>query len=29
VMIGNDTDEDIQWRKLELIGRIADRLWPR
>jgi 5-methyltetrahydropteroyltriglutamate--homocysteine methyltransferase len=27
VMIGNDTDEDIQWRKLELIGRVADRLW--
>jgi 5-methyltetrahydropteroyltriglutamate--homocysteine methyltransferase len=29
VMVGNDTDEDIQWRKLELIGRVADRLWPR
>ena len=27
VMIGNDTDEDIQWRKLELVGRVADRLW--
>jgi 5-methyltetrahydropteroyltriglutamate--homocysteine methyltransferase len=27
VMIGNDTDDDIQWRKLELIGRVADRLW--
>ena len=29
VMVGNDTDEDAQWRKLELVGRIADRLWPR
>ena len=29
VMIGNDTDEDIQWRKLELVGRVADRLWGR
>ena len=27
VMVGNDTDEDIQWRKLELVGRVADRLW--
>jgi 5-methyltetrahydropteroyltriglutamate--homocysteine methyltransferase len=27
VMVGNDTDEDVQWRKLELIGRVADRLW--
>ena len=27
VMIGNDIDEDTQWRKLELVGRIADRLW--
>ena len=27
VMIGNDTDEDVQWRKLELVGRVADRLW--
>jgi hypothetical protein len=26
-MIGNDIDEDIQWRKLELVGRVADRLW--
>jgi 5-methyltetrahydropteroyltriglutamate--homocysteine methyltransferase len=25
---GNDLDEDAQWRKLELIGRVADRLWP-
>jgi 5-methyltetrahydropteroyltriglutamate--homocysteine methyltransferase len=29
VLIGNDTDEDIQWRKLELVGRVADRLWGR
>ena len=29
VMVGNDTDEDVQWRKLELVGRVADRLWPR
>jgi 5-methyltetrahydropteroyltriglutamate--homocysteine methyltransferase len=27
VMIGNETDEDAQWRKLELVGRVADRLW--
>ncbi len=27
VMIGNETNEDIQWRKLELVGRVADRLW--
>jgi 5-methyltetrahydropteroyltriglutamate--homocysteine methyltransferase len=27
VMVGNDTDENIQWRKLELVGRVADRLW--
>ena len=29
VMVGNDTDADAQWRKLELVGRVADRLWPR
>ncbi len=29
VMVGNETDEDIQWRKLELVGRVADRLWSR
>ncbi len=23
------TSEDVQWRKLELIGRIADRVWER
>jgi 5-methyltetrahydropteroyltriglutamate--homocysteine methyltransferase len=28
VMVGNDTDIDAQWRKLELVARIADRLWP-
>jgi 5-methyltetrahydropteroyltriglutamate--homocysteine methyltransferase len=27
VMVGNDTNADAQWRKLELVGRIADRLW--
>ena len=27
VMVGNDIDEDVQWRKLELVGRVADRLW--
>ncbi|MGH2859490.1 MAG: hypothetical protein ACRDMJ_18605 [Solirubrobacteraceae bacterium] len=21
--------EDLQWRKLELVGRVADRVWPR
>jgi 5-methyltetrahydropteroyltriglutamate--homocysteine methyltransferase len=29
VMVGNDTDEAVQWRKLELVGRVADRLWAR
>jgi 5-methyltetrahydropteroyltriglutamate--homocysteine methyltransferase len=29
VMVGNDTDEDAQWRKLELVGRVAERLWDR
>jgi 5-methyltetrahydropteroyltriglutamate--homocysteine methyltransferase len=29
VMVGNETDADSQWRKLELVGRVADRLWPR
>jgi 5-methyltetrahydropteroyltriglutamate--homocysteine methyltransferase len=28
VMVGNDTDAEAQWRKLELVGRVADRLWP-
>jgi 5-methyltetrahydropteroyltriglutamate--homocysteine methyltransferase len=26
---GNDLDEDTQWRKLELVGRVADRVWGR
>jgi 5-methyltetrahydropteroyltriglutamate--homocysteine methyltransferase len=26
---GNRLDDDDQWRKLELVGRVADRLWPR
>jgi 5-methyltetrahydropteroyltriglutamate--homocysteine methyltransferase len=27
VMVGNEVDEDVQWRKLELVGRVAERLW--
>jgi 5-methyltetrahydropteroyltriglutamate--homocysteine methyltransferase len=27
VLAGNDTDEAVQWRKLQLVGRVADRLW--
>ena len=27
VMVGNEIDEGAQWRKLELVGRVADRLW--
>ena len=27
VMIGNEIDEDTQWRKLELVARVADRVW--
>jgi 5-methyltetrahydropteroyltriglutamate--homocysteine methyltransferase len=27
VMVGNEIDEDTQWRKLELVGRVADRSW--
>ena len=27
VLAGNLTNEDAQWRKLELVGRVADRLW--
>jgi methionine synthase II (cobalamin-independent) len=27
VVAGNETDEDVQWRKLELVGRVGDRLW--
>jgi 5-methyltetrahydropteroyltriglutamate--homocysteine methyltransferase len=26
---GNEIDEDAQWRKLELVARIADRVWSR
>jgi 5-methyltetrahydropteroyltriglutamate--homocysteine methyltransferase len=28
VMVGNEIDEDTQWRKLDLVARVADRLWP-
>ena len=27
VLAGNETNEDAQWRKLELVGRVADRVW--
>ena len=27
VMVGNEIDEDTQWRKLELVARVANRLW--
>jgi 5-methyltetrahydropteroyltriglutamate--homocysteine methyltransferase len=27
VVVGNRIDEDVQWQKLELVGRVADRLW--
>jgi 5-methyltetrahydropteroyltriglutamate--homocysteine methyltransferase len=27
VLAGNQTNEDAQWHKLELVGRVADRLW--
>jgi methionine synthase II (cobalamin-independent) len=27
VMVGNEITEAAQWRKLELVGRVADRLW--
>jgi 5-methyltetrahydropteroyltriglutamate--homocysteine methyltransferase len=29
VMEGNELDEAAQWRKLELVARVADRVWPR
>jgi 5-methyltetrahydropteroyltriglutamate--homocysteine methyltransferase len=29
VMVGNEIDDDTQWRKLELVARVADDLWPR
>ena len=25
---GNEVDEETQWRKLELVARVADRVWP-
>jgi 5-methyltetrahydropteroyltriglutamate--homocysteine methyltransferase len=27
VMEGNEITEEVQWRKLELVARVADRLW--
>jgi methionine synthase II (cobalamin-independent) len=27
VMVGNEIEEDTQWRKLELVADVADRLW--
>jgi 5-methyltetrahydropteroyltriglutamate--homocysteine methyltransferase len=27
VMVGNEIDEDVQWRKLESVAHVADRLW--
>jgi 5-methyltetrahydropteroyltriglutamate--homocysteine methyltransferase len=27
VMLGNEIDEDTQWRKLELVAHVADRVW--
>jgi 5-methyltetrahydropteroyltriglutamate--homocysteine methyltransferase len=29
VIEGNELDEETQWRKLELVARVADRVWPR
>ena len=29
VVVGNEIDEDTQWRKLELVATVADRLWGR
>jgi 5-methyltetrahydropteroyltriglutamate--homocysteine methyltransferase len=29
VMEGNEIDEETQWRKLDLVARVADRVWPR
>ena len=28
VVEGNEIDEETQWRKLELVARVADRAWP-
>ena len=27
VLVGNEIDEDTQWRKLDLVARVADRVW--
>jgi 5-methyltetrahydropteroyltriglutamate--homocysteine methyltransferase len=27
VVVGNEIEEETQWRKLELVGSLADRLW--
>jgi len=27
VLVGNEIDEGHQWRKLELVARVASRLW--
>ena len=27
VMLGNEIDQDTQWRKLEIVARAADRIW--
>ena len=29
VMVGNEIDEGAQWRKLELVAGVADRIWGR
>ena len=29
VMVGNETTEGAQWRKLELVACVADRIWER
>jgi 5-methyltetrahydropteroyltriglutamate--homocysteine methyltransferase len=29
VMVGNEIDEGTQWRKLELVADVANRLWSR
>ena len=29
VIEGNDIDEETQWRKLDLVARVADRVWGR
>jgi 5-methyltetrahydropteroyltriglutamate--homocysteine methyltransferase len=28
VVVGNEIDEQTQWRKLALVARVAERLWP-